>query len=119
MDFDSTLHPDELLCSTRHLAHGSLNSGASRGPAWGTGRLIGMRNNRQKRQITLIGSVTPDQAVGARRVVLRVRLKDLLSRVIRVAHRIKLMCVQTWMPRILKQQCYGFMDLLEDAFLFA
>src|SRR5436190_11296468 len=76
-----------------------------------------MWRNRDDRNLLLLGTVAPKDAIRSGRLILSVCFEDLLFLIVGVFDRGVLVGLQAGMPRVAAQQVEGLVDLFEDSFV--
>jgi hypothetical protein len=78
--------------------------------------LSGMGRHGQDRDLSVFRAVTPEDSPRFGRAILNIGFEDLLVSVVWIFQGRKLVGIQTGMSRILEQQTYALLDLLEETF---
>ena len=76
-----------------------------------------MRRNGDDRDLALLWTVAPEDAIGAGRAVLNVRLEDLRVRIVGVLDRVVFVCLEARVARVCLEEFNALYDLFEEPFL--
>ncbi len=76
-----------------------------------------MRRDGDDRDLALLGAITPEDAVGARRAVLNVCLENLRVGIVGILNRIVFVRTESRVAGVVPEEFDAFYDLFEKPFL--
>src|SRR5487761_2560940 len=76
-----------------------------------------MRRNGDDRDLALVWTVAPEDAIGAGRAVLNVRLEDLHVGIVGVLDRVVFVCLEARVAGVCLEEFNALYDLFEEPFL--
>jgi len=76
-----------------------------------------MGSDRYNSNLVLIGTITPEDTISARLLILPIRLKDLLCLIVWMSKGREIVGIQTRVMRILKEKLDRLVNLYEEPFL--
>ncbi len=77
-----------------------------------------MRRDGDEGGLAPLGAIAPEDAVGAGRAMLHVRVEDLRVRIVGVLNRVVFVCLKARVARVCLEKCHTPGHLFEEAFLF-